>query len=461
MKDRVLIKSGFTEVTAIEMYTDIFKLGQHYIQTCNEPAGLFKTNPIAIVDDGHATRQVIMFEDQFEERLNSFANYKAAYMSCLTYWGKRNLSDSQSKMYAMIFDLDGIGDKRLSHFIDGFHCGIYPVPNYIVMSGSGIHIYYVFENPISLYPNTKQQLKELKYALTELIWNPDTSRIKVPQYQGINQSYRIPGTHAKKKGVIARAFRLGEHPTSIEYLNSFVPKEKQVQFSKLYPESTVTLEEAKSLWPDWYQRRILNEEPKQGWKTNRIVYDWWKNKIFQSAEYGHRYFCVMALAIYAIKCGVSYDELERDARAFKKLLNVIHSEDPFTEDDMNAALECYDQRYITFPREDISRLTGIDIPKNKRNHRTAWEHLQAETWEVDGAQIDNPCKKNRERAWSAAREEGRITGRPKGSGTKQSIVVDYFQRNPSATIAQAHEDTNLSKTTIQKWKPKSCVLIST
>lgn len=98
MKDRILKRAGFTEVTALEMYTDIFKLGQHYIQVCNEPAGLFKTNPIAIIDDGHSTRQVIMFEDQFEQCLNEFATFKAAYMSCLTYWGKRNLSDSQSKI---------------------------------------------------------------------------------------------------------------------------------------------------------------------------------------------------------------------------------------------------------------------------------------------------------------------------------------------------------------------------
>lgn len=37
MKDKILKRAGFTEVTALEMYTDIFKLGQHYIQVCNEP----------------------------------------------------------------------------------------------------------------------------------------------------------------------------------------------------------------------------------------------------------------------------------------------------------------------------------------------------------------------------------------------------------------------------------------
>ena len=91
---------------------------------------------------------------------------------------------------------------------------------------------------------------------------------------------------------------------------------------------------------------------------------------------------------------------------------------------------------------------------NKQNHRTKWEHLQAQTWEIDGEQIDNPCKANREKAWEKAREEGRITGRPKGSGTKQDIVADYFRKYPDATITQAHEDTKLSRTTIQKWKPK-------
>lgn len=36
---------------------------------------------------------------------------------------------------------------------------------------------------------------------------------------------------------------------------------------------------------------------------------------------------------------------------------------------------CYDERYKTFPRSDISKLTAIEIKENGRNYRSQREHL--------------------------------------------------------------------------------------
>lgn len=453
MKEKVLSRYGFTEVSPIDFYTDIFRLGEHLIQEKDEKGGQFKTNPIAIAHRAGHVRHIIMFEDDFEARLQELGDYDWAYMSCLTYFGKRNVNERQSKMYAMVFDLDGVTDKSLASFIDGALCDVYPLPNYIVLSGNGVHLYYVFEEPIPLYPMTKTQLKSLKYDLTKLIWNERTSSIARPQYQGINQAYRIPGTKAKRKGVVARAFKVSDHPTSIEYLNGFASLENRVDVSRMRQERGLTLDEARKLYPDWYERRVLNGEPRGAWKTDRHVYDWWKQQIYESAEYGHRYFCVMALAIYAVKCGIGEDELRADAESFVEMLNVIHPDDPFTQSDVDSAMECYDADYATFPRAEIERLTGISIPERKRNHRSRWEHLQAETWEIDGAEVENPCKRNREKALEKARAEGR-TGRPRGSGTKEMLVLDYFRDNPQATVEQASRELEISPTTVQKWKPR-------
>ena len=48
MKDMVLNNFGCVEVSAIEMYSDIIRLGQGLIQQKNEPGGFFKINPIAV-----------------------------------------------------------------------------------------------------------------------------------------------------------------------------------------------------------------------------------------------------------------------------------------------------------------------------------------------------------------------------------------------------------------------------
>ena len=44
-----------------------------------------------------------------------------------------------------------------------------------------------------------------------------------------------------------------------EYLNSFLPENKQVDFSSLYSETAIRLEEAREKYPDWYQRKIIKK----------------------------------------------------------------------------------------------------------------------------------------------------------------------------------------------------------
>ena len=67
---------------------------------------------------------------------------------------------------AIIFDLDGVTPKSLNAFLNGaFEADAYPIPNYIALSGHGVHLYYLFEYAIPLYPNIKMQLKAFKYAI--------------------------------------------------------------------------------------------------------------------------------------------------------------------------------------------------------------------------------------------------------------------------------------------------------
>ena len=61
-----------------------------------------------------------------------------------------------------------------------------PIPTFLVMSGTGLHVYYVFEEPIDLYPNIKLQMKALKYDLTFRMWDyKSTSKKERVQYQSI------------------------------------------------------------------------------------------------------------------------------------------------------------------------------------------------------------------------------------------------------------------------------------
>lgn len=460
----VLFGWGAYEVSAMDLYTAMFRLGQGYIQKEYEPSGEYKANPLGYYKDdekkpGHYR---ILFEDTFEETLNELQQAKAfAIISGLTYYGRKNTQEQASKMYAMIFDLDGINDGYLNNFLSGASSKIeaYPEPNFIILSGHGVHLYYLFDEPISLYPYIKVQLKELKYALTNKIWNKYTSIEKKPQVQGINQGFRVVGSRTKDGAPepVARAFQYRIDPYTLDELCSFVPEASRVDQQKLWRETKYTISEAKEKFPEWYQRVVLDQNYERSyWQISEKVhgdnpyalYDWWYNKIRAGATYGHRYFSIMCLAIYAIKCQVPYERLEQDAFELVPFLDGLNPEEPFTIDDCKSALECYDLRYSTFPIDDISKLSGIEIEKNKRNGRTRKEHLQAKYWRNDkGRREVNICRQNRELALEDMRDAGELKGRP----SKGNVVKEWRHKHPDGRKIDCYRDTGLSRVTIDKW----------
>ena len=49
---------------------------------------------------------------------------------------------------------------------------------------------------------------------------------------------------------------------------------------------------------------------------NEALYEWWKRKITEEVNAGGRYFSIMALCSYGLKCGISEYKIRRDAYAF-------------------------------------------------------------------------------------------------------------------------------------------------
>lgn len=459
----VLLAAGGVEVSALSVYADIFKFGEGYLQTSGEDPGHYKANPIAYwrnngEEQGHFR---VMFEDEFAELLGEIQRADFAIMNCNTYFGRRNRMEHASKMFAMVFDLDGVTEKTLRAFLSGAtEAGVYPYPTYIVLSGHGVHLYYVFDEPVSLYPNIKLQMKELKYALIKKIWNQYTSTDEHPQMQGIGQSFRVIGGKTKEGAGedMLRAFRMTTHPTSVEELNRYVDVPSQVNMEQLWKASKVSLDEAKERWPEWYQKVVVekNSDPSYWDLSEKVhgdnpyaIYTWWLEQIRSGATYGHRYFAIMCLAIYAIKCRYPYEDLERDALALVPFLNSLNPDEPFTEADCEAALECYDMRYCTFPIKDIIALSNIYFERNIRNHNSRWVHLQADIWRdpVTGRPKINKCRQQRELTLQFMRENHEIKGRP----SKKEVVTAWRKEHPSGTKAACIRETGLSKKTVYKW----------
>jgi len=447
----IILKWGGAEVTPMDLYRDMFHLGTNEIQNRDEPPGSFKANPIAYWknDTSQKGHYRIMFDDTFEETLLELQEADFSILNGITYYGRKNVQAKASKMYALIFDLDGVTDSTLNAFLSGAIVGdAYPVPNYIVLSGHGVHLYYLLEYGVPLYPNIKLQLKNLKYALTEKIWNRYTSEAIIPQMQGINQGFRVVGGRTKEDSPIRKtvAYRLNLHPFNLEQLCQYVPEEYWIDETKLWKEGKCTLQEAKQRYPEWYEKVIVNGDKtpklwdikgKVNGENPYALYDWWKRQIHIGTTYHHRYFAIMCLAIYGAKNEKPFDEVEKDAYDLIPFMNSINPDAPFTKEDCDSALECYDLRYAKFPIKDIEKITGITIERNKRNGRRQKQHVKIMNAIRDVVYEDGTWRNTE--------------GRPKGSGTAKEKVANYRLEHPEQSVTDVARALNLSRTTVYKW----------
>ena len=444
MLEDMLLQYSCTLSDPDELYTDLFWLGDHLIQREGEyrsETGEYKGNPMLYVNDAEKyegqMKRYILLEDTFLDQLHEAQTYPSNLINGVTYFGKKKDKEHGDKCFGLIFDLDNLDDVKAENFLYAMQQKIYPDPNYIVTSksGRGLHLYYLFDEPLRLYPKIKVQLKELKYALTRLIWNPYTSYDEKVQYQSYDQSFMIAGTVPEMKVFKCRSTRW-----DVRELSGYVRSD--FDRNDLWTESRYTLDEAKEKFPEWYDKVIVKGEKLSGtWTCKRDLYDWWKRKILEpetGASYGHRFWCVMMLTIYAVKCDIPFEELEKDAYDLIPFLDSINKADPFTQHDVRSALECYDIQFKHFPIDDIAKLSAISITKNKRNGQKQADHLEEARAIRDIRQRRNGTK------WDDKN----------GRKPKEKLVRDYAAIHPEQSITEIARALNISRPTVYKYLGK-------
>jgi len=439
------LDDNFLEFQPLDFYRYIFPKEEL------ERKGIYETGKycgiaVSVSDEQKVKRFSVTDDLEVIENLSQTNDF--CIMSPISYIGKTRKSEHARFLYALAFDVDGIviskRDKtRPQGLIDLFYqiqgpAHRIPMPTFVVSSGTGIHVYYVFEQPIPLFRNIVKQLMVYKREMTRILWQGYITTLENNvQYESLFQGFRVVGTKTKLNERV-RAFKTGNRVT-MEYLNEFVDdKFKVTQFNY---KSNLSLEEAKKKYPEWYEKRIIKKLPKGTWTTKRDLYDWWKRRILAEAKVGHRYYCMMMLAIYARKAGIEYSELEKDAFIIMEDFEKLTNEDinHFTEKDVLDALEAYNDSYITYPINSISALTDIPIQKNKRNYQKQKNHLE------EARIIRDIRMKRLNKTWN------NIEGRPKNSGTKEKLVKDYILNNSSKNPTQIATDLKISRTTVYKY----------
>lgn len=392
-----------------------------------------------------AKRRNVTDDLQTLEQLQESENF--CFLSPISYVGKSRESKNARMLYALCIEVDNLvfqNDRTypegLINLVQQFESGVLPRPTYLVLSGNGVHLYYFLAEPIALFNSARLSLSKFKYDLTTHIWNKyvtTTHTQEKIQYESLFQPFRLVGG-VTKSGARTVAYKLGERVT-VEYLNSgkWVFPENQIDLGYQPPRrQKLTLERAKKLYPEWYQERIVEGKPSKNgsWVCNRAVYDWWKRKI-EFAQVGHRYYCLMCLSIYAIKCDIDRDELEKDCFSFLDRFDALTDEESnhFTERDVISAIQSFeDKDLVRYPIKAIVFRSGIPIEKNKRNYRKQPVHLKHARLSLED--------KNEEYGIT-------LQGRP----DKQQIVKEWRASHPEGRKADCIRDTGLSKPTVLKW----------
>ena len=402
-------------------------------------------------------------------------------MAPCSFVGKRRIDSNARFLYALVIEIDDLktgktkdrrdeGFKNLLYQFTAEH-PICLMPSAIVCSGSGVHLYWWLKDPIALnyYPRCKQTndsnkffLDELKRQMTDQLWNQYvTNRYEGfdIQYQTVTQCYRLVGSLGKK-GQLVEAFELSGKRYDISELLwqkgtfcediELCPREytdtlfdgcfkSQMDLSKTPKQYTKKQLECIEKYPVWAKENITHELPKRkkgSWAFNRAIYDNIKRRIFSEAKVGHRYYCMNMLASEARSCGIDYEELKADCLELQKQFDSLSASEPFTADDMFAALSTYyDDKNQYHKLDYIEQVTGLSFERTKRNGRTQKMHLA----------LLNENKKIRKRLGDTFNAGGRPTA--------EAAVRQWRLDHPEGTKAQAYSDytLGLSRPTIRKW----------
>lgn len=442
-KAELMRERGFQEVEPKTFYREMFPEGSlqsvehdgkgNVIATQIRPSGRGKTKQWIVDDSLQMLDKVI--GDEF------------GLVPPISFYGKTHRKQNAHELYAVAIDIDYVGVQQLKNLLKQFGNGVQLQPTYLVSSGKGVHAYYFLKEPVQLYHNLEGTLADLKESFIRRLWN-DTSSLKPndPDITGIYQGFRCVGSQSKLgEAYPVRAYKLSDNRYTLEDIKASIPDCKvDLSVLTVKPRSKdnkrMPIEKAKQLYPEWYQARVIEGQPKKKgtWTCNEALYEWWKAKITTNVKVGGRYFSIMALCAYGLKCGIPEKQIKKDAYSFLDHLESLTDDETnhFTREDVKDALKALqaDNKLLSTmaSREWIEKQTKVPIPPNKRNGRKQAVHVQF---------------MNLNRQFKVMNGECTNGGRP----TAQTKVQEWRLAHPEGRKADCVRDTGLDKKTVYKW----------
>lgn len=393
------------------------------------------------------------------------------FLAPVSYYGKSRNSRNARFLHAIMIDLDYVGTRQLANLLRQMERGVIPYANYLISSGTGLHVVYKLDRPVPLMTRYVAGLQVLKRELTDRVWNANTSDSDPDkkQSQGIFQGFRMVGTATKLNGDIGNpkykqpyAVECFSHdetpPATIPYLLSFIPKLRDKEdmegldaLSALTKEvrKTTPIAEAKEKWPEWYEKHVVNDEPLGGWLYSRAAYDRVLSVIREHVSVSHRYWCIFYLAVMANKCGVPQDELEDDAYGLLERFDALSVEpdNRFTANDVAAALEAYEGglasgRARRYTQDFCERKAAVEYGEKMGHGSNPPEKRLPKDLSLKKARYERDLKQEM---------KGTTWWNKDGAPKKAMQVWQSATENPGLSVAALARRAGVSRPTVYKW----------
>lgn len=430
----------FPEVEPMAYYRQLFP-SELMEEAGQQVEGLYTAIAISVFENskGEAKAQRCQITKGLPQLPGLIEGKRFSMTAPVLFAGRRAANANARYLTALEFDLDYLRvDKGELQGIEDF---LYqtslttedpfnrlPTPTYVIASSErNLHVVYLLDEPLPLYKFTLDSVRNYRRGFIPKLWNSwITEQNKKPQFETSPvQAFRLVGSKTKQGNAKVRCFQTGAR-VSVDYMNNYSPNKI------LTVKSELTLEQAKELYPEWYEYRIVKGLPKRTWECPKGLYDWWLDQL-PNIEVGHRYHFMLCLAAYAQKCGVSHEQLKKDMAFCREELDKISPpNNPLLVSDMEKALQAHQERFRTLPRAKISELSGLEIPQAKRNYRPQTQHM---------------LYLNGMNAVKRSMGEEFATGRPNKAEEVKQYILDHLQDN----VSKLARGCGVSRPTIYKY----------
>lgn len=313
------------------------------------------------------------------------------------------------KIYALILDLDYLDPDTLDRLIKQIDAGTKPQPSMIVNSGSGIHLYFTFAEPVDAY---KLRLPTLR-AMLARVGDLYSGYGKLDRHP-LTQAFRPVGS-LTKLGDIATGFIVGQQWDALELAEKIGVRIEGWQHVKKPAEVGTTAPAKKPA------------KPKVAFVPNakRKLFAYCGERIFTHTDLGNRYKALFGLAIVGYKTHTPRAEVIAEMESLIKIWNRKHPENPVEMREIDKAMEGYSQKFLMVRSATLEEYFGWQFERKiPRRGRKRDEQLELARAVKDATQ---PI-------------------------LKRQAIAKYLKQNPTATTRQIAAALGMSLSTVGKYK---------